>query len=207
VPQPGQPFIANVTVRNAGVATAGRFTVAGAFDPGNVFSSNFVPELAPLAVMTVPLSVTLAGAGEFSVEIIADVNNDIPEGETVGEFNNAFRLSYRVDFPVIAQGVSLEVNAGNQIDLGGGTADLLWTGSVLSTLNGAELGIVTTATYEAANYATLTSGIINSTVLGDAQVFGGVLVAVKTAEGQYAILRIEGRAGTSLSLSYRLYGN
>jgi ABC-type branched-subunit amino acid transport system substrate-binding protein len=202
---PGQPFVANVILRNAGSVSTGVFTIATSFQPGAVYSSNVVQNIEPNASLTVPLSATLAGSGAFTVDVVADTTNAVNEGAT-GESNNIFRLSYRIDFPLLTQSVGVAIAGGSTIDLAGGRPDLNWTGSSLEAINGAQLGIITTVIYENADYSILTSGVVNANLLNDSQVFGGVLIGVRTAEGNYAAVRVDARTGTSLTISYRVYG-
>lgn len=202
---PGQAFIANVTLKNNGAARTGSFSVAASFEPGAVFTSNVVPNIEPGASVTLPLSATVVGTGSFSVDVVADVTNNVNEGAS-GEQNNIFRLSYTVDYPIVAELSSLPVFAGTSFDLAGGTADLNWTGTSLDVINGARIGIVTGVTYENVKYDMLSSSVINSQVgLVDAQVFPGVLIGVITAEGLRAIIRVEARVGTSMTISFRVY--
>jgi ABC-type branched-subunit amino acid transport system substrate-binding protein len=206
-PVPGQSFIANVVVRNAGTAPSGAFSVGASFEPGAVFSSNVVPNIAPGATVTVPLSAAVVGTGEFMVNVVADISNQVNEGTTDGEGNNIYFLTYRVDYPVIAQASLLPVAAGSLIDLYGGVGDLSWTGTGLNVVNGALIGVLTGVTFEAANYDAISPALVNNNVgLTDAQIFPGVIIGVITAEGQRAVIRIESRAGTSLNISYRVYG-
>lgn len=202
---PGQSFLANVILRNAGTVSTGVFTIATSFQPGAVYSSNVVQNLEPNASLTVPLSATLVGSGSFTVDIVADTTNAVNEGAT-GEGNNIYRLSYRIDYPLLTQSSGVSIGGGNAIDLAGGQPDLNWTGSSLEAINGAQLGIVTTVIYENVDHSVLTSGVVNTNVLNDSQVFGGVVIGVRTAEGNYAAVRVDSRNGTGLVISYRVYG-
>ena len=205
-PIPGQPFLANVSLRNAGSAPTGPFTVGASFEPGAVYSSNVIPNIEPGSSVSLPLSATVVGTGDFSVDVVADVNNEVVEGFD-GETNNFFRFSYAVDFPIVGEAASLPINAGTAIDLAGGTPDLNWTGASLEVMNGSLIGIITGVTFENVVFDQLNPNVVNSGVgLTDAQLFPGVLVGVRTAEGQRAIVRIDARNGTTLTISYRVYG-
>lgn len=206
-PVPGQGFVASVTVRNAASAPTGQFVVAASFEPGPVYTSNIVSNLEPGQTLTVPLSVTLLGTGTFAVDIVADINNEVNEGEN-GEGNNIYRVNYAVDYPILIQTSSLPVFAGTNVDLAGGVADLNWTGTELVPLSGGRVGIVTSATFETVHYNLLDPAIIsNTTGLSESQIFPGVLIGVITAEGQRGIIRIEARAGTAITISYKIYSN
>ncbi len=206
-PIPGQSFVANVTVRNTATAPTGQFAVAASFEPGPVYSSNLVSNLEPGQSLTVPLSATLLGTGTFAVDIVADINNEVNEGEN-GEGNNIYRINYVIDYPILIQTSSLPVFAGTNVDLAGGVADLNWTGTQLVPLNGGRVGIITSATFETVHYNLLDPAIISNTSgLSETQIFPGVLIGIVTAEGQRGIIRIEARAGTAITISYKIYGN
>jgi len=204
-PQPGVPFTAFVTVRNAGNAPTAPFTIATTFEPGSVFSSNVVPTLGVGSSFVIPLTATLSSSGDFSANIAADVNNEVQEGEE-GEQNNFYTLTYRVDFGVVNQLANFELFAGDALDLAGGLADLQWSGSILDGINGATVGIVTGLTYEQVGYSNLDPVFLNQANVADTQIFPGVLIGVVTAEGQRAVVRVEGRVGTTLSISFKVYG-
>jgi ABC-type branched-subunit amino acid transport system substrate-binding protein len=205
-PVPGQPFLANVSLRNVGSVASGPFTVGASFEPGAVYSSNVIPNIQPGSSVSLPLSATVVGTGDFSVDVVADVNNEVSEGFD-GETNNFFRFSYGVDYPIVGSASSLPINAGTPIDLAGGTPELNWTGASLDVVNGALIGIITGVTYENVVFDQINPNVVNNgTGLTDAQLFPGVLVGVRTAEGQRAIVRIDARNGTTLTISFRVYG-
>lgn len=205
-PIPGQNFIANVTVRNLSNVPSGAFTVAASFEPGPVYTSNVVTNLEGGQSVVVPLSATLTGTGFYAVDIVADINNQVNEGTTGGEANNIFRVNYTVDYPILIQTSSLPVFAGTNIDLAGGTPDLNWTGTQLVPLSGVSLGIVTSATFENVHFNLLDPSILSNTSgLNESQIFPGVLIGVITAEGQRGIIRVEAKAGTALTLTYKIY--
>ena len=90
------PFIANqqftvsVTVRNAGGGPAGQFAVAATFPPNNVFASAIIPGLEPDRVHWSDLTGMFTNTGFYSVVIVSDLNNEVPEGN---ETNNTFTYS------------------------------------------------------------------------------------------------------------------
>jgi ABC-type branched-subunit amino acid transport system substrate-binding protein len=204
-PVPGEAFVANVTLRNNGQQATGPFTIATAFEPGAVYSSNNVTNIEAGASLSLPLSATLVGSGDYGVDILADINNTVAEGDG-GERNNSYRLNYRVDYRIVNLVEQQEVPAGNRIDLAGGTPDLEWTGTVLTPINGASIGVLTGLTYDAVSYDILEPVLLNNTTgLDDTQIFSGVLIGVLTAEGQRAIIRVEERSGTTLIMQFRVY--
>ncbi|HLA42057.1 MAG TPA: hypothetical protein VJZ27_01400, partial [Aggregatilineales bacterium] len=146
-----------------------------------------------------------SGSGDFAVDFIADPLNEVFE-TPAGEANNFFQISYRVDYNVIASFSGMQLNAGTDFDLAGGTSDIRWTGGTLEVINGARIGIITGVTFESANFDVLNPGVINSDQpLNESQLFPGVLIGVITAEGQRAVIRLEARVGTALTISFRVY--
>ncbi len=206
-PVPGQAFLATVTLTNTGRQPTGPFSVATTFQPGSVFSSNNVPNIEPAASVSLPLSATLAGTGNFTIDIRADVNNTVEEGPE-GEQNNSFPLSYTVDFAILTERQDIALVAGTSLDLFGGTPDFNWTGTSLDALSGTQVGVITGVTYENANFDSVAAAVLNNqTSISDTQLFPGVVFGVVTAEGNRAVMRVESRVGTGLNLSYRVYSN
>jgi hypothetical protein len=204
-PIPGQTFVANVTVRNVGQVAARRFVVAGLFPPGGAFSSNTVEGLAPQGVTTVSLAATVNSTGDYNVDIGVDVNNTVWEG-LEGETNNFYRHPYRADYVPTRAESGFTLVAGNPVDVTGGQADLLWTGTSLEAQNGARLGIITSASFDAASYDTLNPSLLTESAFTDEQLLTGVLIGVVSGEGQRALIRIDGFNPASLTLSYKAYG-
>lgn len=204
-PRPGEPFVADVTLRNNGAIPTGPFSVATNFEPGAVFSSNSVTNLEPNALITVPLSASVLGAGDFGIDIVADVNNDVTE-TFEGEGNNLYRLDYSVDYPLVQDVSNVQVTAGNTIDVAGGINDLNWTGTELVPINGAVVGILTGITYDSVRFDNINTSVVNSgQALTDAQLFPGVIIGVITGEGNRAVLRVDTRIGTDIFISFRAY--
>lgn len=203
-PVPNKPFTATVMVRNDGGGAAGRFAVAGTFEPGSVYSANFVEGLAAGQTTQIQLSGTLTGTGVFSVAIVADLNKEIQE---LNEDNNVYNLTYRADYPLLAQQSGVQLNASAQWDLYGGTPDIVWDGFNIGMLNGSKIGILGT-TYENAHYDLLSPATVNNTVgLTTNQVNPGVVVGIYTAEGKRAVMRIDNRQGQTIWVTYRVYND
>lgn len=203
-PVPGQAFAAQVTVSNIGNAAAGAFVVGTTFEPGSVPASATVNSLDPGATLTVSLPATVFGTGAFTTSVVVDSTNSVIEAN---ENNNIFTFSYRIDYPVIAevQAFAVPVNVG--IDLAGGTGDLLWTGFSLETQNGAAFGTIANAVYESVFYSAIDYNSIFLVSLADSQVQQNALFSVRTAEGRRGVIRIDGRAGTGLTISFRIYSD
>ncbi len=204
-PIPGKPFTATVTVRNGGGGAAGQFAVAATWDPGAVFTAAHVNGLAGGQSTQIQLSGTMGTAtGIYQVAVVADLNGEVAEAN---EQNNLYNITYRVDYPLYANQSGIQLNATTQWDLYGGTQDLQWDGSTLSMLNGAQIGLLAGATYDAVHYDMLAPSVVNTTSYGSSQVLTGAVFGVYTAEGQRAVLRIDNRQGGTIWISYRVYND
>ena len=132
-----QPMIVNVTVANQGLAPAGSFAVATSFQPGDRFAAVNLPGLAAGQQMTVQFQQSINGtSGPQSVEIVADLNEEVLEGD-VGEANNrSFAYNYIADREIINSGTWAGTTGSIDLDRNG-IDDLSWSGSDLIALNGA----------------------------------------------------------------------
>lgn len=202
-PIPGKPFTATVTVRNAGGGAAGQFAVAATWEPGGVYTATFVPGLAGGQTTQAQLTATVTGTGVFQVAVVADLNKEVAE---LNEDNNLFNVSYRVDYPLLANQVNLQLAAPTQWDLFGGTPDLNWDGNNLSMLNGSLIGVLSGVTYENVHYDMLTPAVINNpTGLDSTQVLPGAIFGMTISEARRAVIRIDNRSGSTIWISYRVY--
>jgi hypothetical protein len=201
-PVPGQPFTAEVYVRNQGGVAAGAFSVAATFQPGAVQVSSQSPGLGAGQSVIMALSATVPGSGVQAVGVTVDAANSVPESN---EGNNIYPLSYRVDFPIAARVDLLAMPLNMPFDMAGGTTDLLWTGGSMDGQNGALLGVIFAPNYDAVFYDTLDPALITNASLPESALPPGALVGVITAEGRRGVFRIDNRAGTSLTISYRVY--
>jgi ABC-type branched-subunit amino acid transport system substrate-binding protein/SH3-like domain-containing protein len=207
----------NVTVRNAGGVAAGPFAIAASYMPGSVYSAyTFTAGLPPGGELTVPLTVQLGGpTGNYETVIVADLNDDVPEGPA-GEANNTnFVHRYRLDRPTIWQNFA-NLTVGQTIDLEGGTADLrldtnglniAGTACTVTPTPNSCVGVLPGFNWETAHYGIVTpEGGVNTTVIPNSSLTPGTVIGVVTAEGRRAILRIDNFApGSSLSFTYRVY--
>lgn len=205
-PVPNQPFLMNISVRNAGTTATGAFTVGGTF-PNGISTEAVINNLAPGEASIATMTVTSPQAGDFNLNLIADYKNFLIEGDT-GEANNSFLIQYRVDYPVALtiNNISIQVNA--PFDLTGGLVDLQWTGAELLVMNGARINQLVGVSYD-----TLTGGTIDPLVITNTygisanQIFAGMILGVITAEGQRVAIRIDGSEGSALALSYKVYSS
>lgn len=204
-PQPasGQPFTATVTVRNAGGGAAGRFAVGLTIGPAQNYITSFVEGLASGQATAVQLTSTLVGSGTAQLTVIVDLNNDVAESN---ETNNIYTQPIQSAVPALATQSNVQLNAGMQFDLYGGTADFTWDGYNIAMENGARMGVLSVP-YETAGPGDLSAGTINNTVgIGSNQVQPGVVLGVITAEGNPAVVRIENRQDQTIWISYRVFG-
>lgn len=201
---PNQPFTAQVTIRNLGSTPAGSFTVATTFEPGAVQASNTVPSVPAGGTTVATLNSTVAGPGSFQVGVIVDAANAVTESN---EGNNVFNLIYRVDSALLAQVQSFSMPLNTAIDMAGGNADILWNGSFLQAENGTRLGILQGAAYDAVFYGSIDPAIINQSVINDIDMQSGAVIGVITSEGKRAVIGVDGRNVTAVTISFRVYSD
>jgi ABC-type branched-subunit amino acid transport system substrate-binding protein/uncharacterized protein YraI len=96
VPKSGQPFTMTVTIKNQGTRDAGAFAIATSFMPGSVYSAVNVAGLAAGAQVAVNLTGTVTGSGDFTIEVVIDLNNQVDEGPN-GKTNNKPQVTYHVN--------------------------------------------------------------------------------------------------------------
>jgi len=195
----------NVTVLNGGGGQSGAFTIAGGFEPGPVVSSLNVPSpgLAAGQSAVYALSVSLTGAtGFYNAPITVDFLGQVSEGS--GEGNNTYTLTYKLDHPVTFQG-SINIANGGGFNLDGvGGNDITYNGGAISVTCGA---CIVSLTSQGLNFESAHHDIVASTVNASAiGVSAGMIVGVKTDGGKFAVLRIDGADGGSLTYTYRVYG-
>lgn len=206
-PASGQPFTATVTVRNVGGGAAGRFAVGMAFEPAQNITS-FIEGLASGQATTVQMTSTLVtntpgSTGTAQLTVTADLNNEVAESN---ETNNTYTVQIQSTVPALATQSNVQLNAGTQSDLYGGTVDFTWDGYNIEMENGARMGVLSVP-YEMAGPGDLSPATINNTVgIGSNQVQPGVVLGMITAEGNPAVMRIENRQDQTIWISYRVFG-
>lgn len=203
----GQLFNLNVVVRNIGNSNAGSFAIAATLPPNDVFVSTNINGLGAGQAITATMSGTMTNTGFYTVVIVADLNNQVPEGP--GENNNtSFNFSYSIDKPIINQG-STTLVSGATIDLEGNVVqgDANWTGSDLNALGGARLGIINNANFANVHWDLINSSIVNQATIPGGSLTNGTVIGVHTADGNRGVMRVDGRSGSDLSLTYRVYQN
>ncbi|MBZ0320544.1 MAG: ABC transporter substrate-binding protein [Anaerolineae bacterium] len=196
-------FSATITIKNQGGSAAGTFAVATTFLPGNIYSAQNLPAgLGAGQITTVVLSTTFGATGNVNnLGIVADLNNEVVEG-AVGETNNIFNISYKVDRAVQTEQVRNYAAAANDDLSGNGTQDISWDGTNLTAINGALIGLFSSDNYATAHYdgavATATSTVF-------ANPPAGATIAFRSDDGRYGVIRIDGRSGTQINFTYRIY--
>jgi hypothetical protein len=200
-PNPGEPFAAAVTVRNAGGGAAGRFAVAATWEPGSVYTSAWVEGLAGGQSAQVQLTGVLTGSGVFQVAVIADLNKDVAE---LDENNNVYNITYRVDYPILKSETGRQMNVGDKLELDNGN-DISWDGHNIARMDGAMIGQLGGVTYENVHYDMLAPGLVNYNNI-DFGVTAGAVFAIITSEGRRAVLRVDNvQSGGPIWVTYRTY--
>jgi ABC-type branched-subunit amino acid transport system substrate-binding protein len=207
VPSPfivNQPFTINVSVRNAGGAPAPSSAIAATFPPNNVYASGIAPALAPGQSAIVSLSGTFTNTGFYAVVVVADLNNDVVEGN---ETNNFFNFSYAINKPILRQG-SQTLNAGDAIDLEGNGVlfDVSWDGGQLNALSTAKIGVIPNVTVSTVHWDLINPGVINGVNISNASLGTGTILGIITADGNRGVIRIDSLSG-QLSVTFILYQN
>lgn len=214
VPQPivpNQNFTITVQLRNIGAGTAPPFSIAANLAPNNLFLTAPVPSLAPGQTTTVTLNGLVSTTGTFTTSLIVDSNNTVDEG-VVGEQNNLYNLTYRVDRPTLRQG-SQTLNLGDTVDFEqtGTQGDANWNndGGVLGlkALFGARLGLLAGQDFNAVTYDQLSPTTLTRDVLNRSELGVGTLFGVITADGNRAVAQVNSISDTQLTITWRVYSN
>jgi hypothetical protein len=194
----GQPFTATVTVSNGGGAPTGSFAVAATFEPGGVYAAAIVPNVEPFSQTVVNLSATLTVSGSATVQIVADLNNEVAESN---EGNNTSPVTYKADGSIL---VSTQISSGiAPLTLAGVDADVNWTGLDFDSLNSATFGVINGVPFENVHVGQLTPGSIAAASVGTFA--PGTVFGVRTGELHCGVVRIDSKVGDTVTLTYRMY--
>ncbi len=206
-----QNFSVNLVIRNRGISNAGRFAVAATFPPNNAYAATVIPNLAAGQAITATLNATLSNTGFYSVVVVVDLNNEVPEGP--GEANNsAYTLSYSVDRPILRQ-TTASLNSGDTLDLEGNSVqgDVNWNGSgssaKLDALFGARLGVISNVTFNSVHWDLINPTIITQTTIPRTSMNQNTVIGVITADGNRGVLRVDDIPGDQLQVTLRVYEN
>ena len=208
----GTTFNVVVGVRNQGGAAAGPFAVAGSYEPGNVFTAVNLQGLGAGSEVAITLSGTLSGpTGPQNVTIVADLNNQVNEGQ-VGEANNSnFLHRYIADAPLLtgAQAVgSASLQDLQTISLDGGSNDFQYGGGGFSPLGSTDLGVLNGfASFNDVHRDAIANTTLTNAPIGNIQ--PGQLIGIQTDGGaKHGVLQIISvNPGVSISFNYRMYDN
>lgn len=220
---PNQPFQIAVTVRNAGMSDAGEFAIATTLQPEGVYLSAIVPGLPAGQTTTVNLDGTLTVTGASVVDIVADLNNQIDEGDA-GEANNTFPFISIVNKNLSRQDSRI-LNPGDVLDLEGDTVedpnqrkdDLQWDGNVINTVgtakvlvinpgdgfdwansgvdpdNGVHWNLTNPDVANRIHWGLIDPNVVNQPNIPPEQITPGALIGVITSDGNRGLLRIDER--------------
>lgn len=207
---PGLLFNVSVTVRNAGNSPAGSFIIAGTFPPSNNVLQTVVPGLAPGQSVIVQLSGTMNNTGYYTTNLIADANNQVPEG-IAGETNNGYVLSYVIDRAVIRQ-AGQTLNIGDTIDLEGNAVqgDANWnntSGIRLEAINGSNVGIIPAVDLTTIHYDLINPSSINRPEIPRSEIATGTLIGIITADGNRGVMRVDAVSDSQLVVTFKVYSN
>lgn len=208
----------NVTVRNAGTVDAGPFAVAATFAPDSLFAAANIQGLAAGTEVITQLPVLLnTTTGSFQTVIIADLNNQISEGQ-VGEANNDdFIFTYQVDRQlilinnatrVVGEAIDLEANVTPINDIQFTDQGLATTGNCTGTTHC--IGLLSpTLTWDTATFDAISpDNGINQTFIPNNQLSVGMVIGVLTGEGRRGVIRVDAiTPNVSITFTYRIYQN
>ena len=200
-----QQLIVNVTVANQGLAPAGPFAVATSFQPGGRYAAVNLPGLAARQQATVQLQQNLKGAtGPQSIIIVADLNDEVFEGEA-GEANNrSYAYNYIADREVINSGTWTGSSGSLDLDRDG-NLDLSWSGSDLIALNASMYVIKDFSAIDDAHHDAIGPNLANASAL-NASLLPNALIGFFNSAGRRGVIQVLGLADDdSLTLAYRMY--
>lgn len=194
---PNNSFTITAVVANVGRSNAGTFSVAMTMPPNNVLVSATVASLAAGQTTNVTLTGTLQNTGSYAAVLVADLNNQVPEG--VGESNNDdFTYNYRIDRALISSG-STTANGGDTISLSGAVL-LNWDGTNFNAVGG-QIGALN-VTYENVHYDLISTTTAN---VGSLTPVAGSVVGVRNSDGKRGALRVDSISGSTITVTYKSY--
>lgn len=200
-----QQMNVNVTVANRGLAPAGPFAVATSFQPGGRYAAVNLPGLAARQQATVQLQQNLNGTtGPQSVIIVADLNDEVFEGDT-GEANNrSYAYNYIADREVSNSGTWTGSSGSLDLDRNG-NLDLSWSGSDLIALNGSMYLINDFTSIDDAHHDAIRPNLADASAF-NASLLSNALIGFFSSEGGRGLIQVlDLGADGSLTLAYRIY--
>lgn len=197
---PNQEFTLTVNVSNNGANPAGNFAIAANMPPNNVLISTNISGLGAGQTTTVTMTGTLQNTGQYSVAIVADLNNQVNEG--VGEDNNDdYIFSYRIDRPIVKSG-SGTIAGGNSFNLSDDVS-INWDGQFFNATTG-NIGFITGVSYDNVHYDLISSSIASQSFVEPSV---GNLIGVRNADGKRGVARVDAINGSQISITYKAYSN
>ncbi len=202
-----QPTSVDVTVMNRSASPAGYFSIAATFQPGSYYSSASVNGLSAGESKTVQLTAQISGApGQNAVVIVADLNQQVWEGEAGEANNDSFIFHYIADRAVYYESSTTLSASAVDLEGFGGIPDIGWQNGIFRTLNNAAL--VQISEYD--RYQDISYGDIDA-----ARAYGQTLSGDQALYKTFGIVTSEGRRGVVyfyerspegwLRLRYRIY--
>ena len=186
----GQPTALNVSLLNQGLSPAGRFAVAGTFEPGGQYVGVNLAGLNPGQQTTVQLHPNLNGpSGPQSMVIVVDLNQEVYEG-AAGEANNqSFVYDYMADRPIVSSG-TWATDAGS-IDLDGdANPDLSWTGNDLAALGNAAFAATSQFAALSQTHYDAIAAVPANTTIATAEQLAKTVYTLITADGHRGAMQI-----------------
>ncbi len=203
----------SVTVRNAGGVDAGPFAVATSFAPDNVYAAENLSGLAAGASTTFQVTMpAVAQTGVFEATIIADLNNQLNEGQAGEANNDDYIYVYRVDRASVTNVATLGTGAGIDVD-GNGILDFSYVATGLTTnapcAGSANcMGLMSpTYTFDTVHHDLITaSNGINTNSVLNISLTTGATIGVLTDTGRRVVVRVDTIVpGSSVTFTYRVY--
>ncbi len=200
-----QQMTVNVTVANQGLAPAGPFAVATSFQPGGRYTAVNLPGLSARQQATVQLQQNLSGAtGPQSVIIVADLNDEVFEGNAGEENNRSYAYNYIADREVINSGTWTGSSGSLDLDRNG-NVDLSWSGSDLVALNGAMYLITDFGAIDDAHHDAIGPSLANASAFNASRLSKALIGFVSGEDRRGVIQVLDLRDDGSLTLAYRMY--
>lgn len=200
-----QPAIINITVANQGLVPAGPFAVATSLQPGGRYAAVNQPGLGAGQQATVQLQQNLDGpTGPQSVVLVADLNDEIFEGEAGEANNHSYVYSYIVDRVIISSGTWTGSSGSLDLDRNG-TVDLSWSGTELTALNGTMYLIDGFSSIDDVHYDAIAPNLAHASAF-NASHLPDILIGFSSDEGRRGVIQVlDAGADGSLTLAYRVY--
>jgi ABC-type branched-subunit amino acid transport system substrate-binding protein len=196
--RPNEQFTIQITVANVGLSNAGQFAVAANMPPNDVFIASTVGSLAAGQSTTVTANGTFSNTGNYSVVVVADLNNQVGEGP--GEANNDdFTFSYKIDKQIASQG-SITLDSAGTIDFGNAVF-VNWDGANLNAGSG-NIGLLSGVPFDNVHFDLINASIATQATITPAV---GNVIGIFNADGRRGVLRVDAVNGDDITVTYKSY--